>query len=165
MLPLKLTSATLTVMMSVFEGGDGSTSGGRSEKSRESGDLLPDDARERCGDGRVACMFAIICCAKSLRRLVWMSCCDELKCNVLNACVLYQSSPSRWLVVPASACKHTVAPPQSAKARTSAMTFPASTSHVLLLSRHFLGVIALPRHVASQRTVLLEVSRPRRTRQ
>jgi hypothetical protein len=64
MLPLNLTSATLTVMMSVFEGGDGSTSGGRSEKSRESGDLLPDDARERCGDGRVACMFAIICVAQ-----------------------------------------------------------------------------------------------------
>ena len=49
-----------TVIMSVFEGGDGSTSGGRSERSRDSGDLLPDDARERCGEGTVACMFAIV---------------------------------------------------------------------------------------------------------
>jgi hypothetical protein len=49
-----------TVMMSVFEGGDGSTSGGKSERSRESGDLLRDDALERCGDGMVACMFAIM---------------------------------------------------------------------------------------------------------
>jgi hypothetical protein len=48
------------VMMSVFEGGDGSTSGGRSERSRESGDLVPDDARERCGEGTCACMFAIV---------------------------------------------------------------------------------------------------------
>ena len=49
----------LTVIMSVFAGGDGSTSGGRSERSRESGDLFPDDARERCGEGFAACMFAI----------------------------------------------------------------------------------------------------------
>jgi hypothetical protein len=48
-------------MMSVFDGGDGSTRGGKSERSRESGDLLPDDALERCGDGIVACMLAIIC--------------------------------------------------------------------------------------------------------
>jgi hypothetical protein len=47
-------------MMSVFEGGDGSTSGGRSERSRESGDLVPDDARERCGEGTCACMFATV---------------------------------------------------------------------------------------------------------
>jgi hypothetical protein len=106
MASLKLTSATLTVMMSVFEGGDGSTSGGRSEKSRESGDLLRDDARERCGDGRVACMFAIICVmqGRSGSRL-WMSSCGESKGNVLAASVLYQSSPSPRLVVPASACK------------------------------------------------------------
>lgn len=50
----------LTVIMSVFDGGDGSISGGRLERSRESGDRLPDDVRERCGDGRVACMFAIM---------------------------------------------------------------------------------------------------------
>jgi hypothetical protein len=49
-----------TVIMSVFEGGDGSTSGGRSERSRESGDLDPDDARERCGEGICACMFAMV---------------------------------------------------------------------------------------------------------
>jgi hypothetical protein len=46
--------------MRVFEGGDGSTSGGKSERSIESGDLVPDDARERCGEGIVACMFAIM---------------------------------------------------------------------------------------------------------
>jgi hypothetical protein len=46
--------------MRVFEGGDGSISGGRSERSIESGDLVPDDARERCGEGIVACMFAIM---------------------------------------------------------------------------------------------------------
>jgi hypothetical protein len=45
-------------MIKVFEGGDGSTSGGRSERSRESGDLLPDDARERDGVGIVTCMLA-----------------------------------------------------------------------------------------------------------
>lgn len=50
----------LTVMMRVFDGGDGSTSGGRSDKSMESGDLLRDDARERCGDGMLACMLAIM---------------------------------------------------------------------------------------------------------
>lgn len=49
-----------TVIMRVFDGGDGSISGGRLERSRESGDRLPDDARERCGDGRAACMFAIM---------------------------------------------------------------------------------------------------------
>jgi hypothetical protein len=60
-------------MMSVFEGGDGSTSGGRSEKSRESGDLLPEEARERIGDGRVACMFAIICVAqRGSEDLLWV---------------------------------------------------------------------------------------------
>lgn len=48
------------MMMSVFDGGDGSTSGGRSERSRESGDLVPDDARECCGEGTVACMFAAV---------------------------------------------------------------------------------------------------------
>jgi len=50
----------LTVTMSVLDGGDGSISGGRVERSRESGDRLLDEARERCGDGRVACMFAIM---------------------------------------------------------------------------------------------------------
>lgn len=50
----------LTVMMRVFDGGDGSTSGGRSDRSMESGDLLREDARERCGDGMVGCMLAIM---------------------------------------------------------------------------------------------------------
>jgi hypothetical protein len=42
---------TPTVMMRVFEGGDGWTSGGRSERSRESGDLDREEARDRCGEG------------------------------------------------------------------------------------------------------------------
>lgn len=54
----RLLVQALTVMISVFEGGDGSTSGGRSERSRDSGDLLLDDARERDGDGIVTCMLA-----------------------------------------------------------------------------------------------------------
>lgn len=49
-----------TVMISVFEGGDGSTRGGRSERSSESGDLLPDDALERNGEGAVSCMVASV---------------------------------------------------------------------------------------------------------
>jgi len=52
--------------MRVFEGGDGSTSGGRSERSRDSGDLLRDDARERCGDGTATCMFAVVSVCKSM---------------------------------------------------------------------------------------------------
>jgi hypothetical protein len=55
-----------TVIMRVFEGGDGSTSGGRSERSRDSGDLDPDDARERCGEGTATCMFATISVCKSM---------------------------------------------------------------------------------------------------
>lgn len=46
-------------MMSVLEGGEGCTSGGRSEKSRESGDLLPEDARERNAEGGLTCMLAV----------------------------------------------------------------------------------------------------------
>ncbi len=46
-------------MIRVFEGGEGSTRGGRSERSRESGDLLLDEARECDGEGRAACMFAV----------------------------------------------------------------------------------------------------------
>lgn len=42
-------SGALTVIMSVFEGGDGCTSGGRSERSSDSGGLVLDEARERCG--------------------------------------------------------------------------------------------------------------------
>lgn len=54
------------MMIKVLEGGDGSTSDGRSERSSESGDLLPEEARERDGEGRVACMFAtaIMCVEK-----------------------------------------------------------------------------------------------------
>lgn len=72
------------MIIRVFEGGDGSTSGGRSEKSRESGDLEPDDARERCGDGRLACMFMFaimyarkelfcVCLSDLLVRVEWQS--------------------------------------------------------------------------------------------
>lgn len=50
--------------MRVFEGGDGSTSGGKSERSRERFDLF-DDALERCGDGVVACMSAVGCACKN----------------------------------------------------------------------------------------------------
>jgi hypothetical protein len=41
----------LTVMIRVLDGGDGSTSGGRSERSNDSGDFAPEDARERTGEG------------------------------------------------------------------------------------------------------------------
>jgi hypothetical protein len=71
----------LTVMMRVFDGGDGSTSGGRSERSMESGDLLRDDARERCGEGMVACMLEImdavhrdvvkVCCVSAVAVVSW----------------------------------------------------------------------------------------------
>lgn len=43
--------------MSVFEGGDGCTSGGRSDRSKESGDLDREEARDRCGDGMAAGMM------------------------------------------------------------------------------------------------------------
>lgn len=55
----KISGERRLVMIRVFEGGDGWTSCGRSEKSRVSGDLEPDDARERWGDGSVACMFMV----------------------------------------------------------------------------------------------------------
>jgi hypothetical protein len=45
--------------MSVLEGGDGCTSGGRSEKSSESGDLDREEVRECCGDGMVVVMFVV----------------------------------------------------------------------------------------------------------
>jgi len=51
--------------MRVFEGGEGCTSGGRSERSRDSGDLERDDALERWGDGISAGMVAVftrVCC-------------------------------------------------------------------------------------------------------
>jgi hypothetical protein len=50
----------LTVIMSVLEGGDGCTSGGRSEKSSESGDLDREEARECCGDGMVVVMSVLM---------------------------------------------------------------------------------------------------------
>lgn len=58
-------------MINVFEGGDGSTSGGRSERSRDSGDLLPEDARDRDGEGRFACMFATAIMCMGSRGSVW----------------------------------------------------------------------------------------------
>lgn len=39
------------MIMRVFEGGEGSTSGGRSERSSDSGDLGREEVRERDGDG------------------------------------------------------------------------------------------------------------------
>lgn len=49
-----------TVIIRVLDGGDGSTRGGRFERSIESGDLFPDDARERSGEGVAGCIVASI---------------------------------------------------------------------------------------------------------
>jgi biotin carboxyl carrier protein len=38
------------VIMRVLDGGEGWINGGRSERSRESGDLEPEEARERKGE-------------------------------------------------------------------------------------------------------------------
>lgn len=67
------------MMMSVFEGGDGSTSGGRSERSRVSGDLEPDDARERCGVGISTCISAAVyvCSQKDVLVDCLMSSCSK----------------------------------------------------------------------------------------
>ena len=46
-----------TVIMRVFDGGEGSTSGGRSEKSSESDDLFLDDDRECWGEASVVDML------------------------------------------------------------------------------------------------------------
>jgi len=43
--------------MRVFDGGEGSTSGGRSEKSSESDDLFLDDDRECWGEASVVDML------------------------------------------------------------------------------------------------------------
>ena len=67
----KISGARRFVIMRVFEGGDGSTSGGRSERSRDSGDLLRDDARERCGDGTATCMIAVVSVCKSVLSVRW----------------------------------------------------------------------------------------------
>lgn len=50
----------LTVMIRVFEGGEGVVSGGRSERSSESGDLVRDDVRECCGEGRSVAMAVVM---------------------------------------------------------------------------------------------------------
>jgi hypothetical protein len=47
-------------MIKVFEGGEGCTSGGRSERSSESGDLDRDDVRECCGEGRSVAMAVVM---------------------------------------------------------------------------------------------------------
>lgn len=54
----KISGARRFVIMRVFEGGEGSTSGGKLERSRDRFDLF-DDALERCGDGVDACMLAV----------------------------------------------------------------------------------------------------------
>ena len=86
----------LTVIIRVLEGGDGSTSGGRSDKSRESGDLVPDDARDRCGDGIVVCtcMFAVVyVCARGGLCVAGVldSRCGQLREQSRDSRVLYQS--------------------------------------------------------------------------
>jgi hypothetical protein len=141
-------ATVLTVMISVFDGGDGSTSGGRSERSRESGDLLPDDARERCGEGTVACMFAIMDIAR--RAVLYVCCvssCGELKSKAVTACVLYQSSPSGgelWFKLPHAT--RAMLRLTCAKARIPASPHPHPGPMSLRLScvSGFLGVIALP---------------------
>jgi hypothetical protein len=64
-------------MMSVLEGGEGCTSGGRSEKSRESGDLLPEDARERNAEGGLTCMLAVA--------IMCVMCCEQ-RFDVVSRC-------------------------------------------------------------------------------
>lgn len=59
-------------MIRVFEGGDGSTSGGRSERSIDSGDLERDEARDRCGDGRVACMFMVASMDRCVQKILYV---------------------------------------------------------------------------------------------
>jgi hypothetical protein len=63
----------------VLEGGDGWINGGKSERSSDSGDLVPEDARERCGDGSAVAMVvrvavgavsAVSCKISSLARSV-----------------------------------------------------------------------------------------------
>lgn len=88
------------MIIRVFDGGDGCTNGGRSERSRESGDLEPDDARERCGEGVEACILAIIW--KYVYRdgtgfCIVSSCC-QLKSKIKTVPVLYQKLPSRAVI-------------------------------------------------------------------
>jgi hypothetical protein len=93
-------------MMSVLEGGDGCTSGGRSERSRESGDLLPEDARERNGEGGLTCMLAVaiirvLCCEQ---RFGVVSRCSRCREMADSARVLYLDVAAAWIVlVPVSA--------------------------------------------------------------
>jgi hypothetical protein len=52
-------ATVLTVMIRVFEGGEGCVRGGRSERSSESGDLVRDEDRECCGEGMFVAMAVI----------------------------------------------------------------------------------------------------------
>lgn len=54
---LKISGSNRLVIMRVFDGGEGSTSGGRSEKSSESDDLFLDDDRECWGEASVVDML------------------------------------------------------------------------------------------------------------
>ena len=72
--------ALLTVIMSVLDGGEGCISGGRSERSMDSGDLLRDEARERCGEGIVSDMLCM---------------CD---CVAVCVCILAGSAGRRFVV-------------------------------------------------------------------
>lgn len=49
------------MIIRVFEGGEGCTSGGRSERSRDSGDLEPELARERDGEGISTAIVFMVC--------------------------------------------------------------------------------------------------------
>lgn len=96
----------LTVMMSVLDGGEGSTSGGRSERLRESGDLLPDDARERSVDGMVGCIVEIM--DAECRRDVLGLCCvgwSELSSSPSSERArLISNGALSGRMAPASAC-------------------------------------------------------------
>ena len=136
-------------MISVFDGGDGSISGGKSERSRESGDLLPDDARERCGEGTVACMFAIMDVAR--RGILYVCCvssCGELESKAVTACVLYQSSPSGgelWFKLPhatSEQCSASIPPRLDLRPSHTRVLVPCL--YVFRAFSGFLGVIALP---------------------
>lgn len=81
----------LTVMIKVFEGGVGSTRGGRSERFSLSGDLLPEDARERVGDGISAgCM-----CVRFVEALLGsgIAVCES-RCDSLSGEVVKESANS-----------------------------------------------------------------------
>ena len=140
-----------TVMIRVFDGGDGWTSGGRSERSSESGDLLPDDAREREGDGMVTCMFAVASMCVECRGSVCVSCCwCEWKSSAETIAVLYQAcSGVGTFQLPHPSCSRVALLGGSASTPrpTSAVRIlepPAGDGRLLALGLFRLGCLAQP---------------------